>query len=761
MRPAFAGVGTSVRRESLAIVPTIPTPRGASGRALNFVCTRPRGSRHAMVYVGLAALLTGRGAHARPANKPVPKASPGPERYRTVVGHGRGDGKDHQRRLDAATPGFTTAIDLGQGGARPADALPEVLGRSAGATVRSLGGLGQFSALSLRGSTAQQVGVFLDGVPIGGSGGVVNLGDLPIDTLGRATVHRGLVPVVYGGAAIGGALDLGSDLRCVQDRRRFSATLGVGSFASREVRASASLPLAPRRRGPCIDLRVGYGGSAGDFPFYNVGDTLQDRRDDATVRRQNNHYDRVLTQFAVHGRSGPWRYSAQELLLVKRQGIPGQATGQQAQATRLETLVARTVARLRRDLGATRDGHLELVGGFAVDRSRWRDPLGEVGLGVDDQVTRNLDLYLSPRVHAGLWRGATLTTIADARQEWTRVDQRTLAPPRGDARRQRIGLGLGIQLDQRLLGGRLHLQPIFRLDLVTSRFAVPAGGGEQDDRGANHLDIGLSPRLGARLEVVPGISLRLTGGRYFRPPTLVELFGDRGYIVGNEALRPERGTSLDGGVVVDTGSPRTSLYAHAAGFVAWSDRLIQWQQSGPTLRPVNLEGARVAGLETSAALRLLGDKLRFSANYTLLAPVNLGDDPSQRGQPLPGRPRHELYAQASLGHVYRARGTTLAPRLFYTVEHAARTFLDPSGRYEVPSRTLHGVGVELRIADRIHLAADLRNLFNLRTTTWRPPIAGSPAITVPVSDFFFYPLPGISLWTSLRIDLDLPVRRRA
>ncbi len=693
--------------------------------------------------------------HARtPAAKPVPKAS----RYRTVVAHGRGDGKDSQRRVDATSPGFATAIDLAhEPGARSSDALPEVLGRSAGATVRSLGGLGQFSALSLRGSSAQQVGVFLDGVPIGGSGGVINLGDLPLDSLARATVHRGLVPVVYGGAAIGGALDLGSDLRCSQDRRRLSATLGLGSFTAREARVSSSVPLAPRRGGPCLDVRIGYAGAAGNFPFYNVGDTLQDRRDDHTERRRNNGYDRVLTQIAIHGRRGPWRYSAQELLLVKRQGIPGQATGQQARATGLDTLVARTVARVRRDLGDTHE--LELVGGFAVDRSRWHDPLGEVGLGVDDQVTRNLDLYVSPRLRLQLWRGATLTTIADARQEWTRVDQRTQPPPRGDARRQRVGLGLGIQLDQHLLGGRLHLQPIVRLDVVTSRFAVPAGTGEQDDRGANHLDLGLSPRLGTRLALLPGVSLRLTGGRYFRPPTLVELFGDRGYIVGNEALRPERGTSLDGGFVVDTGTRGTSLYAHAAGFVAWSDRLIQWQQSGPTLRPVNIARARVSGLETSAALRLLGGDLRLSANYTLLATVNLGDDPGQHGQPLPGRPRHELYLQGSLGHVFTARLATLEPRLLYTVEHAARTFLDPSGRYEVPSRTLHGVGFELHVARRIHVAAEVRNLFNLRTTTWHPPIAGAPAITVPVSDFFFYPLPGISLWTSLRIDLDLPVRR--
>lgn len=625
--------------------------------------------------------------------------------------------------------------------------------------MRSLGGLGQFSSLSLRGSSAQQVAVFLDGVPLGGSGGVVNLGDLPLDSLGRVTVHRGLVPVAYGGAAIGGAVDLASALRCDPTRRRHAAALGLGSFGANEARASTSLPLAPRRRGPCLDLRLGHAGATGNFRFYNPGETLQDPRDDRTQRRQNNAYDRLLAQLAVHGQRGAWRYSVQELLLSKHQGIPGLATGQQARATSLDTLSARTVARVRRELDdGGRPGHIDLVAGFAVERSRWRDPLGEVGLGVDDQTTRNLDLYLSPRVHLDLWRGARVLAMADARQEWSRVDQRLVAPPQGDSRRQRVDLGLGLQLDQHLFNDRLHLQPILRLDVLRSRFAVPAGGGEQNDQGADHLELGASPRLAARLALLPGVSLRLGGGRYFRPPSLLELFGDRGYIVGNEALRSERGSSLDAGLVLDLTRGRTALYGHAAGFVTASDRLIQWQQAGPSLRPVNLAHARVSGLETSAALRLLGGDLRFTANYTLLAAVNLGSDPSQRGQPLPGRPRHELFAQGSLGHVFQARRTRLEPRLNYTFDYAARTFLDPSGRYEVPSRSLHGVALELHIAERVHLAAEVRNLFNLRTTTWHPPTAGAPAITVPVSDFFFYPLPGTSLWTTLRVELDAPIR---
>lgn len=674
-----------------------------------------------------------------------------------------------QRALDRDHAGFATAIDLQRDRtARSSDALPDLLARAAGVHVRSLGGLGQFTALSLRGSSPQQVGVFLDGVPIGGgSSGVVNLADFPLDTLGRLTVYRGLVPVAYGGAAIGGAIDLGSDLRCSADLHRLTATAGGGSFRAREARVAASLVL-PRRhphrhphrpRRACLDVRAGYGGARGDFPFLNIGETPQNPADDRIERRANNYYDRVLGQVAAHGHVGPWRWSGQQLVLWKRQGVPGMATGVQATATSLATVIARTVARARRDLPGATPGQVELVSGFAAEHARYSDPLGEVGLAVDDQRTRTLDLYASPRLHLHAWRGGALAALFDARGEWTRVDQRAWPDPQGDARRRRLTTGLGLQLDQRLLADRVHLQPVLRLDVVNSRFAAPPGAGEPDDQARDHLDVGFSPRLGARVALTDALSLRVTGGRYFRPPTMIELFGDRGYIAGNEALRPERGTSVDGGLVVDARSETAALYAHAAGFVTWSDHLIQWQQSGPRLRPVNLDAARVAGLEAGADLRVAGGDLVLRGSYTLLAPVNLSADPLTRGRALPGRPRHDLSAQASIGHVWRVRGRELEPRLVYNLDHVARTFLDASGRYEVPRRTLHGLGLELHLARRVHVTADVRNLLDLRTTLWRPPIAGAPAIPVPISDFFFYPLPGASFWASVRLDLNLPTRR--
>jgi len=122
----------------------------------------------------------------------APPSAEEPERapWRTVVASDDDDEaepEEAQRRLDARGPGFATAVDLErEPGTRPADGLPEVIARTPGATVRSLGGLGQFGAVSLRGSSPQQVAVFLDGVPIGSSvAGLVDLGSVPLDGLAR------------------------------------------------------------------------------------------------------------------------------------------------------------------------------------------------------------------------------------------------------------------------------------------------------------------------------------------------------------------------------------------------------------------------------------------------------------------------------------------------------------------------------------------------------------------------------------------------
>ena len=122
--------------------------------------------------------------------EPAPRA-----RYQTVVASGRdaGDGLDAQRDASARNVAFVSVIDLDhEPGQAASDELARVISRAPGVTIRSVGGLGQFSAVSLRGSTTQQVAVFLDGAPLSGAAAsVVDLSNQPLDGLERVETYSG------------------------------------------------------------------------------------------------------------------------------------------------------------------------------------------------------------------------------------------------------------------------------------------------------------------------------------------------------------------------------------------------------------------------------------------------------------------------------------------------------------------------------------------------------------------------------------------
>ena len=669
--------------------------------------------------------------------------------HRTVVEAEREDTLDTQRRVDARTPGFATAVDLEQEpGARPDDALAEVVARTPGAHARSIGGLGQFSALSLRGSSSQQVAVFLDGVPLGSSfAGLVDLSDFPLDGIGRLEVYRGHIPVAFGGSALGGALNLRSRVGWGSPGARLRA--GYGSFGARQVGADI---VAPLREGLQLGARASYAGTQGAYPYYDNGGTAANTGDDRTLARLNNDFDRTLAQLRLDGESGDVRWNVQQWVIGKWQGIPG-PVGAPARDARLNTVASRTIAGVERFAFGKPGGRIAWVLGAGVQRRRFIDPAAELGVNVDDQRTTALDAYVSPRWRIPLWRGAYLGLVGDVRPEWVQVRERVPeATQSGNATRARAGVGAGLELEQFLAKSRIQLVPVLRIDGVASRFAVPAGDGEVEDTGRNDVAFGFTPRFGARFRLTDFLQLRGSAGRYFRPPTLLELFGDRGYIVGNEGLRPERGTAVDGGVVFDFNRERLDVYATAAGFGVWSEDLIQWISAGLVTRPENIAAARVRGLETSLQFEPKRRGFRAAAHYTFLDTADRGDDPTFRDRPLPGRPRHDVFGRATAGWEWRMRGVPVEPRILYTVEFIAGTFLDPSGRFELPPRSLQGVGAELHLDRRVHIAVEVRNLLDVRTAAVLFPIAGARPTPLPVSDFIGFPLPGRSLWANLVLD---------
>lgn len=90
---------------------------------------------------------------------------------------------------------------------------------------RPYGGPGGLITGSIRGSSAEQVLVLLDGVPLNGVfGGTVDLGTIPIDDVERIEVLRGPFSAAYGSGALGGVISIITARRATP-----SLTLGGGS----------------------------------------------------------------------------------------------------------------------------------------------------------------------------------------------------------------------------------------------------------------------------------------------------------------------------------------------------------------------------------------------------------------------------------------------------------------------------------------------------------------------------------------------------
>jgi vitamin B12 transporter len=715
-----------------------------------------------MVPTLLACATAGYLALAPPESEPAPP----PPKYRTEVAVGRdhGDGLAAQRNLSRRNVGFVTAIDLEvEPGRPPADDLASVVSRAPGVTVRSMGGLGQFSALSIRGSTSAQVPVFLDGAPLTSSAAsIVDLSTQPLDGLARLELYRGYVPIRYGAAAIGGALDLVGAVH--RGPAQVWAVAGLGSYLAREARLGFATALSRRAS---IAARVGYAGSRGDFAYFDDGGTPLLRDDDGILRRVNADYQRVWGQLRVDARMGDLQVAHQDLVWWKSQGVPGTAAAPSPDAT-TRSLVGRSLTRVRK--GFDNGGHVEWVGSASFEDRVLGDLGGQVGLAADDERALSLDGWLSPRLRAPLWRGAFVEVIGEVRGEWIDVEERiTDTGPTplasGDATRSRISLATGVELEQWLFERRWSIAAGLRFDLADSRFDVPTGEGELDDVGRDDVALGSSPRIGTKVKLIEGLDLRGSVGRYFRQPNLSELFGDRGYVIGNEGLRPETGTKIDGGLTFDReriGGRDLSVFAEIAGFVTFSEDLIQWVRSGAVVRPVNVAGARVRGLEAGMSIRAFGRDLGFDFAYTLLDSRNAGPEVEQIGKPLPGRPRHSVLARPSGGHRFEVgpRRVGLEPRGFYELEWIAGTFLDLSGRVELPPRLLHGVGASLRVADRVEFAIEGRNLANLLRAEIEPAFGPPTPYPAAISDFIGFPLPGLSVWATVRVDLRLAISER-
>ncbi|GAA5025010.1 TonB-dependent receptor [Marivirga lumbricoides] len=86
--------------------------------------------------------------------------------------------------------------------------VKEVLNRVSGVRVLEEGGLGSNLSFSLNGFSGDQVKFFMDGIPMDNFGSSLSLSTIPINSIQRIEVYKGVVPVWLGTDALGGAVNI-------------------------------------------------------------------------------------------------------------------------------------------------------------------------------------------------------------------------------------------------------------------------------------------------------------------------------------------------------------------------------------------------------------------------------------------------------------------------------------------------------------------------------------------------------------------------
>ncbi|RMF76395.1 MAG: TonB-dependent receptor, partial [Acidobacteria bacterium] len=278
--------------------------------------------------------------------------------------------------------------------------------------------------------------------------------------------------------------------------------------------------------------------------------------------------------------------------------------------------------------------------------------------------------------------------------------------------------------------GRWTVAPSLRWERRADRFLAGAGG-LLPPPAASATEDGLSGKLAVRRALGRRLALRATAGRVYRAPSLLELFGDRGAVVGNPALRPESGTKLEAGVSYETrdDAARRHLSAEIVAFGSWIDDLVVFElNSQSTAVPRNVGRARIAGLEALVTWR--GRRLALSASGTLQHAEDRSGGVLD-GARLVGRPAR----LGSLTADWTARRWSARWDVTYVGENPSDPFDTPALR--VPARVIHDATFELRLGDAARLALEARNVFDRRTV-----------------DVLRFPLPGRVLLVRLRIGPD-------
>ncbi len=558
--------------------------------------------------------------------------------------------------------------------------VDQVLDSEAGIDIRSTGGVGARADISIRGSSTDQVTVYLDGVPFSAGGSGFNgLGAVPLGQVDRIEVYRGSAPGSFGAGAIGGVVDI-TTVRTGAERE-ISASASHGSFGTAHQSVLAAFG-GKRNR---FLLNAGRNASDNDFRYFNDRGTTIDTSDDGWDRRKNGDYEAMNFLGRWDGDLTEEHTLGATLSLTDTdRGVTGLGR-RPVLSARHESRGVFAQARHRfRDFADTRLW-------FMREKVHFLDPDDEAGRrGPQDTDDRIEVRGVLSRLHRVFGPVLFHGSVEIKREQYEARDSfdSAVTPPS-----HRTSAGAGIEAEIMLREGDLWISPRLHASRVRDRLrrmsSFLAHSAVDSAIAADRTPV--SYGLGVRYRVSPGFVVRANGGSASRLPEFGELFGDTGDVVGNTDLTEERGNTIDAGFHYTFGE--NMLEADASVFHRYADNLIQRRNYGDYIISENIGKAEISGVETwigfASTTRTLSGRLAF----TYQDARNRSDETLFRKQRYYGKflPYHpQLKGGMSLN--YRPLNRV---HLKWDTDWESECFRGPSNLPDekLPARTIHTLSV--------------------------------------------------------------------
>lgn len=491
--------------------------------------------------------------------------------------------------------------------------VAEVLKNVQGVFIKDYGGLGGTKTISLRGSSAEQVLVLLDGQRLNDAqSGQVDFSTLSMEGIEKIEVVRGGNSALYGADAVGGVINIitrkGSEDYPVSGAVRYL----LGSFGSHSYESSLNF------RKEKLGGSVGYKKltSQGNFPYTDLDGTKK--------YKQNNDINSDDFFSRLYLSLGDPHYQKQLEFSYKyywsERGSPGTIELPYYHARlwnrneQFNGVISGKVFNFRNDFRLqTYAHHLKY---------RYRNDEGLVAV---DSRYKNRTLGSEAQLQTILTSAVVLTYGLGYRHD-------ALQSPEFPEDHFRNSYFLFVQEESSFNFGKSSL--------LKSISFVSALRFDSFSDFKNHF----SPKMGGVFNFGENwrTSIKWNIGLSYRAPNFNELYWPPdAWTKGNPDLKAENGFDWDLGLRF-----RYPIFYGLALDISYFNitlnDLILWQSVGQIWMPLNVDKARNQGVEWSVTAEPVRKWLSVNVNYTLLDARNLSEAPTVKNKFLVYRPKNSL-----------------------------------------------------------------------------------------------------------------------